>query len=184
MKQTTKHTIRRWTGLMLSICIFGLMLPTGVFAEQTNGTAFTYTGNVEDSTYTGDNALGDLVLPDPIELEDGRTEYAALLLEFPDQLGGGKVTMETGDLTSNAGPVTVTVGYDNPAYPYPVEWGWGEQDITCESHGLTVKMDDKSTLDLDTGTVGIKLFPDGRAIISDTDDPAKARALYAEYVGL
>lgn len=40
------------------------------------------------------------------------------------------------------------------------------------------------TLDLDTGTFGIKLFPDGRAIISGTDDPAKARALYAEYVGL
>ena len=153
MKQTTKHTIRRWTGLMLSICIFGLMLPTGVFAEQTNGTAFTYTGNVEDSTYTGDNALGDLVLPNPIELEDGKSEYAALVVEFPDQKGGGKVTMETGNLTSNADPVTTTVDYGHPDYPYPVEWGWGEQEITYESHGLTVKMDDKSTLDLDTGNI-------------------------------
>ena len=65
------------------------MMPIGVFAEQTNGTAFTYTGGVEDSTYTGDNALGDLVLPDPIELEDGKTEYAALVVDFPDQEGGG-----------------------------------------------------------------------------------------------
>ena len=40
------------------------------------------------------------------------------------------------------------------------------------------------TLDLDIGDFGIKLFPDGRAIISGTSDEGKARALYDEYVGL
>lgn len=40
------------------------------------------------------------------------------------------------------------------------------------------------TLDLDTGTFQIKLFGDGRAIIGGTSDEAKARAVYAEFVGL
>ena len=40
------------------------------------------------------------------------------------------------------------------------------------------------TVDLDTGTYQIKLFADGRAIIGGTSDEAKARAVYAEYVGL
>ena len=39
------------------------------------------------------------------------------------------------------------------------------------------------TVDLDTGSYGIKLFADGRAVISGTSDEAKARAVYAEYVG-
>lgn len=39
------------------------------------------------------------------------------------------------------------------------------------------------TLDLDTGTYQIKLFPDGRAIISGTSDAARARSIYSEYVG-
>ena len=42
----------------------------------------------------------------------------------------------------------------------------------------------KFTVDLDIGDFGIKLFPDGRAIISGTSDEGKARALYDEYVGL
>lgn len=42
----------------------------------------------------------------------------------------------------------------------------------------------KFNLDLQVGDFGIKLFPDGRAIIRGTDDMAKARALYDEYVGL
>ena len=42
----------------------------------------------------------------------------------------------------------------------------------------------KFTVDLDTGRFRIKLFPDGRAIISGTSDEAKARAVYDEYVGL
>lgn len=40
------------------------------------------------------------------------------------------------------------------------------------------------TVDLDTGTCGIKLFADGRAIISGTSDEARAKAVYVEYVGL
>lgn len=40
------------------------------------------------------------------------------------------------------------------------------------------------TLDLDTGTHRIKLFPDGRAIISGTTDEAKAKSIYSEYIGL
>ena len=167
MKQKTRNTIRKWTGLILSICIFGLMMPIGVFAEQTNGTAFTYTGGVEDSTYTGDNALGDLVLPDPIELEDGKTEYAALVVDFPDQEGGGDVTMKTGNLTSNANPVNKTVGYDDPEYPYPVEYGWGETEITYEPHALTVKMDDSSTLDLDTGNITNTAGDAAKIVVTD-----------------
>lgn len=42
----------------------------------------------------------------------------------------------------------------------------------------------KFTVDLDTGTYGIKLFADGRAIISGTTDTAKAKSVYAEYIGL
>ena len=42
----------------------------------------------------------------------------------------------------------------------------------------------KYTLDLDLGGLGIKLFADGRAIIRGTSDTAKARSVYAEYVGL
>lgn len=40
------------------------------------------------------------------------------------------------------------------------------------------------TLDLELEGFSIKLFPDGRAIIGGTDDTAKAKSLYAEYVGL
>ena len=29
----------------------------------------------------------------------------------------------------------------------------------------------------------LSLFPDGRAIVKGTDDPAEARAVYARYVG-
>ena len=36
MKQTTKHTIRRWTGLMLAMCILGLMLPVGALRQDYN----------------------------------------------------------------------------------------------------------------------------------------------------
>lgn len=40
------------------------------------------------------------------------------------------------------------------------------------------------TLDLDAGSFGIKLFADGRAIISGTSDEVKAKSVYAEYIGL
>jgi adenylyltransferase/sulfurtransferase len=39
-------------------------------------------------------------------------------------------------------------------------------------------------LRLEAGGCQITLFPDGRAIIKGTDDPVKARALYARYVGV
>ena len=42
----------------------------------------------------------------------------------------------------------------------------------------------KFTLDLDAGTYGIKLFADGRAIISGTADEDRAKSVYAEYIGL
>lgn len=42
----------------------------------------------------------------------------------------------------------------------------------------------KYTLDFDNGTIGIKLFRDGRAIIKHVTDEKKARSIYAEYIGM
>jgi adenylyltransferase/sulfurtransferase len=39
-------------------------------------------------------------------------------------------------------------------------------------------------LRLNVEDVQVTVFPDGRAIIKGTDDPARARALYARYIGL
>lgn len=56
---------------------------------------------------------------------------------------------------------------------------FGEQWKNCGSVKRT-----RFTLDLDTGEFQIKLFPDGRAIISGTSEEAKAKSIYSEYVGL
>ena len=42
----------------------------------------------------------------------------------------------------------------------------------------------KYTLDFDDGDVQIKLFKTGRAIIKHVSDEKRARAVYAEYIGL
>jgi adenylyltransferase/sulfurtransferase len=39
-------------------------------------------------------------------------------------------------------------------------------------------------LRFDIGAYEITLFPDGRAIIKGTDDPAEARTIYARYIGM
>ena len=76
MKQTTRRNIRRWTGLMLAICIFGLMLPIGALADE----PFygVYTGGIEDNSHDADHEpLGDLVLPaDFSDIQDDVYIYA------------------------------------------------------------------------------------------------------------
>ncbi len=72
MKQKTRRNIRRWTGMMLALCIFAMMMPVAALAETPTSLTLTYTGGVEDNTYTGENALGDIVLADPVVLEDGK----------------------------------------------------------------------------------------------------------------
>lgn len=39
-------------------------------------------------------------------------------------------------------------------------------------------------LDFDNGSIGFKLFPDGRAIIRNVDDEKRAKSIYSEYIGL
>jgi adenylyltransferase/sulfurtransferase len=41
----------------------------------------------------------------------------------------------------------------------------------------------KFLLKFDVGDFRLTVFPDGRAIVQGTDDPDKARALYAQYIG-
>lgn len=40
------------------------------------------------------------------------------------------------------------------------------------------------TLDFDDGTIGIKLFKNGRAIIKNVDDVNHAKSLYTKYIEL
>lgn len=39
-------------------------------------------------------------------------------------------------------------------------------------------------LRFETGDVALTVFPNGRALVHGTDDPARARALYAQYIGM
>ena len=97
MKMSTRRQIRKWTGLMLAMCILGLILPVGVLADE----PFygVYTGGVVDNSHDADHEpLGDLVFPDSYILQGNENNFAALNLVFPDEEGGGNVSIKAGDI--------------------------------------------------------------------------------------
>ena len=105
MKQKTRRNIRRWTGMMLAMCILGLMLPVGALADE----PFygVYTGGIEDNSHDADHEpLGNLVLPaDFSDIKDDVYIYADLNLVYPDEEGGGKVSIKTGDVKTEINKV-------------------------------------------------------------------------------
>lgn len=162
MKQTTKHTIRRWTGLMLAMCILGLMLPVGALADE----PFygVYTGGIEDNSHDADHEpLGDLVFPDSYILQGNENNFAALNLVFPDEEGGGNVSIKAGDIKTETDCVDEFHSYNTPGNPAD---GW------VDSHGVYgayVSMRDESTLKVETG----KIDAAGGAVGIDLEDSSK-----------
>ena len=158
MKQTTKHTIRRWTGLMLAMCILGLMLPVGALADE----PFygVYTGGIEDNSHDADHEpLGDLVLPaDFTDIKDDVYIYAALNLVYPDEEGGGKVSIKTGDVKTEINKVDKKEYYSDDEDDY-----WINE---CSVYGVYASMRDESTLNLETG----KMDTAGQAVGISMED--------------
>ena len=158
MKQTTRRNIRRWTGLMLAICIFGLMLPIGALADE----PFygVYTGGIEDNSHDADHEpLGDLVLPaDFSDIKDDVYIYAALNLVYPDEEGGGKVSIKTGDVKTEINKVDKKEYYSDDEDDY-----WINE---CSVYGVYASMRDESTLDLETG----KMDTAGQAVGISMED--------------
>ena len=162
MKQTTRHTIRRWTGLMLAMCILGLMLPAGALADE----PFygVYTGGVVDRSHDADHdPLGDLVYSEYSSLQGRGYNYGALFLEFPDEEGGGDVSIKAGSITAETDHMDEFISYDDPKDPSA---GYTETHSVC---GVTISMRDDSTVNLETG----KIDAVGTAVGIDMEDRSK-----------
>ncbi len=153
MKKKTRTYLRRWTGLFLAVCVFVTM---AVPALADDPFYHEYTGGETDNSHSGDNEpLGDLVLPMIYETGEGVTDFGALVLTFPDGEGGGNAAVQTGDLTVNGW------GYQKELTEYieitddmpPVEYNY---TVNVDGYGAIVRMNDDSTLDLDTGSITSK----------------------------
>jgi adenylyltransferase/sulfurtransferase len=66
-----------------------------------------------------------------------------------------------------------------PSQPSPVDF----QDLAKRLQGAGRTRSNPYLMLLEVEDHEITLFPDGRAIVKGTDDPAVARSLYARYVG-
>ena len=167
MKKKTRAYLRRWTGLFLAVCVFVTMAvpaladePAAPAApEQFHG---VYTGGQTYDEHSADNSpLGDLVLPEDFELIDGKYSYGALELEFPDEEGGGDVSVQAGDITTESAEKVVIVYYDEgPDDYYEDHYG---------TYGVRVSMRDESELLLNTGSINAA----GQAVSTDNYDMSK-----------
>ena len=152
MKTTVRKTILKWTAWMLSASIFLMILPAGAFAADDEQVMIIYKDGETDDSHSAENdPIGSPVLKHPLELEDGRSDYGALVLLFPDGEGGADVTMKTGDLTCKAGPSMKEVHYGEPEYG--LDSDCGTYTRTFYPYGAVIRLDDGSTLNIETGVI-------------------------------
>ena len=167
MKKKTRAYLRRWTGLFLAVCVFVTMAVSALADEPAAPAApeqfhGVYTGGQTYDEHSADNSpLGDLVLPAEFNLIDGQSYYPALYLEFPDEEGGGNVSVQAGDITTESAEKVVIEYYDEgPDDYYEDHYG---------TYGVRVSMRDESELLLNTGSINAA----GQAVSTDNYDMSK-----------
>ena len=128
MKRRPWKSFRKGLCILQTVCLLVMMVSPALADEPDSTDPYyqSFSGGEEDDSHSAENTpLGDLILPADYPFPEEYGKLGALVLRFEDKKGGGSVKMKTGVLS--------------------VEHQGGS--------GAVVLMDDKSKLNLSTGSI-------------------------------